>query len=402
MHPYPYAYSTPLRYTDPSGRCLGWLWGAPDCEATSDPNRWDWEGAKGWFGAGADLAPIVGDAKGFVEVFVGCDLVTGEYLGYWRFAGLVPILGPRLKQLKIVRKVDIPVEEFRKLLGYTDDLPPRGPDLPPGPPRGPGDGPPGDGPPPGPKDNPPTPPICNPNSFSADTLVSTADGLRPISGIAVGDLVLAWDEATRTTGLFTVTAVMAHRDPAQVHLTLGGEFIETTPEHPFFTQERGWVDAGDLWRGAHVRQADGSFDPIWSIAVETEPQVMYNLTVAQAHTFFVGVQRWLVHNVSCEISWLHRASLTPEENDALNAAMEHIRNGIRPPNVGHWGGKGDVYRNEDKYLPENIEYLIYDVPARTGDTTRGTRRVIIGDDGSWYYTNTHYGDQGGNPFYRLK
>ncbi len=29
-------------------------------------------------------------------------------------------------------------------------------------------------------------------------------------------------------------------------------------------------------------------------------QLMYNLTVAQAHTFFVGIQQWLVHN-SCPL-----------------------------------------------------------------------------------------------------
>jgi hypothetical protein len=51
--------------------------------------------------------------------------------------------------------------------------------------------------------------------------------------------VLAYDEATRSTGLFTVTDVLVHLDPAQVHLTIGGEHVETTPEHPFFTQERG-------------------------------------------------------------------------------------------------------------------------------------------------------------------
>jgi hypothetical protein len=38
----------------------------------------------------------------------------------------------------------------------------------------------------------------------------------------------------RTTGLFTITAVLVHLDPARVHLTIG-EHVETTPEHPFFT-----------------------------------------------------------------------------------------------------------------------------------------------------------------------
>ncbi len=82
--------------------------------------------------------------------------------------------------------------------------------------------------------------------------------------------------------------MLVHIDPAQVNLTIRGEHIETTPSTSF-TQERGWVDAGDLWRGAHVRQADGSFDAVWSVQVETEPQVMYNLTVAQAHTFLWGL-----------------------------------------------------------------------------------------------------------------
>jgi radical SAM superfamily enzyme YgiQ (UPF0313 family) len=32
------------------------------------------------------------------------------------------------------------------------------------------------------------------------------------------------------------------------------------------------------------------------ITIEHRPQVMYNLTVATAHTFFVGEGQWLVHN----------------------------------------------------------------------------------------------------------
>ncbi|KAB8140646.1 hypothetical protein F8S13_23125 [Chloroflexia bacterium SDU3-3] len=132
--------------------------------------------------------------------------------------------------------------------------------------------------------------------------MSTASGLRPISQIAVGELVLAWDETTRSTGYYTVTAVMLHTDAAQVHLSVGGEHVETTPEHPFSTLERGWVAAGDLWDGAHVRRADGSYALTLVLWLDAEPQVMYNLTVATAHTFFVGVERALVHNAGCE-SW---------------------------------------------------------------------------------------------------
>lgn len=67
------------------------------------------------------------------------------------------------------------------------------------------------------------------NSFSAGTLVSTKDGLRPIATIEQGNMVWAWDEGTGTTGLYTVTATIAHTDPTQVHLTVNGEQVETTP-----------------------------------------------------------------------------------------------------------------------------------------------------------------------------
>jgi hypothetical protein len=39
------------------------------------------------------------------------------------------------------------------------------------------------------------------------------------------------------------------------------------------------------------------------VALEARPQVMYNLTVDVAHTFFVGNGRWLVHN-QCNIPQL--------------------------------------------------------------------------------------------------
>ena len=103
------------------------------------------------------------------------------------------------------------------------------------------------------------------NSFSADTPVMTAEGEVAISEIAVGDLVLAYNEATGETGYYTVTAVISHVDPSIVELTIDGETLETTAEHPFYvvagappalslvegwlatgeTQGR-WVNAGEL------------------------------------------------------------------------------------------------------------------------------------------------------------
>lgn len=53
---------------------------------------------------GADLTPFVGEIKGLIEVFTGTDLVTGEELGHWRWAGLAGIVG--LNEIRLLRYGD--------------------------------------------------------------------------------------------------------------------------------------------------------------------------------------------------------------------------------------------------------------------------------------------------------
>ena len=135
--------------------------------------------------------------------------------------------------------------------------------------------------------------IC---SFTPDTPVLTSAGLVPIVDIEVGDLVLAYHEGLGASAFYPVEALLAHEDPVVVELTIDGELVETTPEHPFFVEGAGWVPAGELLLGDVVRSADGAgvVEALESVA---SPQVMHNLTVAEAHTFYVGRGAWLVHNV---------------------------------------------------------------------------------------------------------
>jgi Flp pilus assembly pilin Flp len=57
---------------------------------------------------GLDFIPVVGEVKGLIEVFTGTDLVTGEDLGWWRFAGLAGLVG--LNEIKHLRHTDQVVE----------------------------------------------------------------------------------------------------------------------------------------------------------------------------------------------------------------------------------------------------------------------------------------------------
>jgi Pretoxin HINT domain len=133
-------------------------------------------------------------------------------------------------------------------------------------------------------------------SFSEDTPVATSDGEKPIGEVQVGDEVLAYDEQSQASGYYPVTAKFAHLDTDLVILTIDGEEIETTPQHPFFTQEGGWTPAGELWIGAHILRADGNSGELRAIEEKKSKETMFNLTVGEVHTYFIGNNRWLVHN----------------------------------------------------------------------------------------------------------
>ena len=133
-------------------------------------------------------------------------------------------------------------------------------------------------------------------SFSSDTLVSTAYGFAAISELKEGQYVLAFDEATGTLIYAPILATWVHEDPVIVHLTIGGELVETTPQHPFKLANGEYVAAIDLQIDDLIHQANGQASPVEAIQIEYTPQPMYNLTIATAHTFFVGEGQWLVHN----------------------------------------------------------------------------------------------------------
>jgi hypothetical protein len=160
--------------------------------------------------------------------------------------------------------------------------------------------------------------------------------------IEVGDLVFAYDERTGTTGTYTVTATMAHLDPVIVRLTLDGEQIQTTPEHPFFVDGK-WVEAKDLRSSDWIQQIDGTSGQLYAIEIEERPQVMYDLTVAETHTYSVGDKQWLVHNClwtpgrygnpvkNAYKHWEKHKAEFPELNNALEYVQATHRFVDQPP-----------------------------------------------------------------------
>ena len=86
-----------------------------------------------------------------------------------------------------------------------------------------------------------------------------------------------------------------------VHLTINGEEIVTTDNHPFYVQGRGFIDAGNLLVGDKLISVNGEDLLIEDYRIElTEESVsVYNFQVEDYHTYFVGECCVWVHNDGC-------------------------------------------------------------------------------------------------------
>jgi intein/homing endonuclease len=78
-----------------------------------------------------------------------------------------------------------------------------------------------------------------------------------------------------------------------LELEVGGRTIGTTAEHPFYVLGKGWTAAGELKPGDRIV----GLDPRESVAVTAlrltgRQEKLYNLRVADYHTYFVGDSAW--------------------------------------------------------------------------------------------------------------
>lgn len=148
---------------------------------------------------------------------------------------------------------------------------------------------------------------CNvvPHSFAGATPVVMADGsLRPISEIAVGEIVRTADPDTGllVTGMVTHRWVHHDRDLTDVTVLDGSgrlSVLHTTSHHPFWdATRRAWIGAAGLSLGDRLGSLDGHEATVAGVTSFNAVEVTYDLTVEAAHTYYVvaGNTPVLVHN----------------------------------------------------------------------------------------------------------
>ncbi|MFQ4142114.1 polymorphic toxin-type HINT domain-containing protein [Chlorogloeopsis sp. ULAP02] len=135
------------------------------------------------------------------------------------------------------------------------------------------------------------------NCFVAGTEILTTEGIKNIEDIQVGDWVIADDP--NTPGEIEARQVLdtfVRETTALVDLYVDGEVISTTGEHPFWTPDKGWVEAKDLQVGSLLQTEDGRIIDVDRVEKREGQFQVYNFNVEGFHTYFVSDLGILVHN----------------------------------------------------------------------------------------------------------
>ncbi len=237
--------------------------------------------------------------------------------------------------------------------------------------------------------------VCvNGKCFTADTLVLTKSGLRPIKEICKGDDIYSRNEETGETGFQKVKEVFVTEAHTIYHIWLDGkEEVKTTAYHSFFVKDRGWVTAIQLREADLLETAEGTAGITGVTKVRhDEPVDVYNFHVDEWNSFFVSKGLIYVHNNEEE----HKTTtieLDPSETNPeaylRKAFHEKKYDKSEPKYYYEWEANG--YKYVVRSHPGNKRYTqaekVYRV-SRQGKILdkhgQGTGTEYLGTDGNWY------------------
>ncbi len=137
--------------------------------------------------------------------------------------------------------------------------------------------------------------------FVAGTTVLTTVGKKAIETIRIGDTVPCVNDITGESAEKKVVSTTVNKVDRLIELDIDGEIIQCTETHPFQVKGKGWVNAGDLTPSdvVYTKNWDTAIVKSVNLLELDEPVDVFNLEIEDCHTYFVGENCLLVHNIDC-------------------------------------------------------------------------------------------------------
>jgi hypothetical protein len=117
--------------------------------------------------------------------------------------------------------------------------------------------------------------------------------------VSEGDLVLSRSEVTGELAYRPVVSTFVTANQTVLNLRLEDDHqnsstLGVTPEHPFWVLDHGWVEARDLLPGHELFTSRGGWLRVSGATWRAHSATVYNLEVADHHTYFAGdAEAWV-------------------------------------------------------------------------------------------------------------
>ena len=206
--------------------------------------------------------------------------------------------------------------------------------------------------------------------FPPDTLVKTPTGDRKIQDLVPGDRVYAYDAVNQQVTSSPILQIWENWTEVLVQLELeDGETLAATRSHPFWAGNTStWVKADQLDTTTTLQNLSNQPVKILSVKRFALITATYNLEVQNAHTYYVGQQGVLVHNINDETNLNSKPNskfLKPDRQstriyqiiDMSNPKNPKVIYDLKNPKViyigkTHQGSQGDMMTRFKQHLED--------------------------------------------------
>lgn len=170
------------------------------------------------------------------------------------------------------------------------------------------------------------------------------------------------------------------------------EPLIVTSKHPFYVKDKGWVEAHHLRQGDLIQTDAGDYQCVKKLSRKKQAdRPVYNMSIVQAHTYYVNNNHLLVHNTDCK--------LTEDRVDEMMQHATYVDSGEHASYYDVGDGTGlKIYTPEiDEYDPFafmvadhlSYEYKLMQKLWRSGVTNIPQPLGLITHNGSQYLWMEH-------------
>jgi len=190
-------------------------------------------------------------------------------------------------------------------------------------------------------------------SFAGDTPVWVGDRSVPIRSLEPGAWVASRNEHTFLDSSRAVTRTFERSASAYHEIETEGSRFAVTEEHPLWVQGRGWTPVSEIEVGAPIATIDGDTLVLANRRVDAALQV-FNLSVANDESYFVGDERVWAHNATCTVRLRYSPPRSPS----------NFTPGATDGGPGSWSSiprpDTDAYRYQQRITgaPRGVEYNV--------------------------------------------